>query len=89
MNPTLKKALAKAGELVAMLAAVGVFGTLWINTEVERRMKELAIDPANAPAVVILQTEVENIEASQIRIESKVDAFSQKFLEYLERQARQ
>ena len=77
----------KAGELGAMLAIVGVFGTYWVNTEVERRMKELVQDPAHAPVIVELVTEVDNIEATVTRVETKVDAFSAKFLEYLERQA--
>ena len=87
MNPNMKAMLKKAGEWVGLLAVFGVAGTYWINTEVERRMNELAIDPSAAPAVVTLQAEVANIEASQVRIERKVDDFSGKFLEYLERQA--
>ncbi len=77
----------KVAEWAALFAIIATVGSYWINTEVERRMGELATDPADAPVVVTLQTEVANIEASQIRIEAKVDAFSQKFLEYLERQA--
>lgn len=83
----LKKILMKAGEWIALVAVFGTVGSWWINTEVERRMNELAIDPAAAPAVVTLQTEVANIEASQVRIENKVDKFSESFLAYLERQA--
>ena len=85
----LKKILLKAGEWIGLLVVFGGLGSLWINTEVERRMNELAIDPSAAPAVVTLQAEVANIEASQIRIENKVDAFSAKFMEYLQRQAEQ
>lgn len=77
----------KAGEWAALLTIVAVIGSLWIDREVERRMNELAIDPAAAPAVVTLQAEVANIEASQVRIEGKVDAFSKSFMDYLERQA--
>ena len=82
-----KQVSKKLGEWVALLTIIGVVGSLWIDREVERRMKELATDPADTPVVVTLQAEVANIEASQVRIEAKVDAFSQKFLEYLERQA--
>jgi len=77
----------KVGEWAALLTIVGVVGSLWIDREVERRMNELAVDPAAAPAVVTLQAEVANIEASQVRIEAKVDAFSASFMAYLERQA--
>ena len=62
-------------------------GSLWIDREVERRMNELAIDPAAAPVVVALNTDMQNVKASQERIEGKVDAFSTKFMEYLEREA--
>ena len=85
---TARQALMKVAELAGMLGAVAVFGTYWINTEVERRMKELAQDPGSAPVVVELQTEVENIEQTVGRVEDKVDAFSAQFLAYLERQAR-
>ena len=83
----LKKILLKGGEWIGLLVVFGGLGSLWINTEVERRMGELATDPANAPAVVANTTKLESIEAGQIRIERKVDAFSTKFMEYLERQA--
>lgn len=79
----------KVVEWAAVVAVLGTVGSYWINTEVERRMNELAIDPSAAPAVVTLQAEVANIEASQVRIENKVDAFSDRFLAYLERQSRQ
>jgi hypothetical protein len=78
----------KVGEYAALLAVFGVVGSLWINTEVERRMKELAKDPATHPAVVELRTSQDNLKEGQQRLETKVDAFSTKFLEYLERQAR-
>ena len=88
MIPLTAKTLAvKVAEWAAFLAVFGTAGSYWINTEVERRMEELAQDPGNHPSVVQLQTEVENIKAGQARIESKVDMFSSKFLEYLERQA--
>lgn len=77
----------KIGEYVVFAAVFGTVGTYWINTEVERRMDELAIDPAAAPAVVANTTKLGTLEAGQTRIETKVDAFSQKFLEYLERQS--
>ena len=86
MSPKIKKAFVKGGEYIGLFAAFGIIGTLWINTEVERRMGELATDPANSPVVVTLQAEVANIEASQIRIEAKVDAFSESFMAYLQRQ---
>jgi hypothetical protein len=86
MSPTIKKTLVKGGEYVGLFAAFGIIGSLWINTEVERRMDELATDPALSPVVVTLQAEVANIEASQIRIEAKVDAFSASFMAYLQRQ---
>ena len=83
-------------EIIAWVAGIGtvtavlvsmVWGVpFYINTEVERRMNELAIDPSAAPAVVTLQAEVANIEASQVRIERKVDDFSAEFLKYLQRQ---
>ena len=77
----------KAGEWAALLAIVGVVGSLWIDREVERRMKELESDPATSPAVVELKTDMQNVKDSQARIERKVDTFSTKFLEYLEREA--
>lgn len=91
---TAKKVGKKVLEYVAFFAAFGTIGTYWINTEVERRMNELAIDPAAAPAVVALTTEMENVKEGQAeaatqrnRIETKVDAFSRQFIAYLERQA--
>lgn len=77
----------KAAEWAALFAIIATVGSYWINTEVERRMNELATDPALSPVVVTLQTEVANIEASQVRIEAKVDAFSESFMAYLQRQA--
>ena len=74
-------------EWVGLVTVIGVFGSLWINTEVERRMNELAIDPSSAPAVVANTTKLESLSDGQKRIEGKVDTFSSKFLEYLERQA--
>jgi len=87
--PTQAKEVAKkVGEYIVFAAVCGTVGTYWINTEVERRMDELATDPASAPAVVANTTKLAHIESGQARIEGKVDAFSQKFLEYLERQSR-
>jgi len=82
-----KVAAVKVAEYVTFLAVFGTVGTYWINTEVERRMGELAQDPSKHPAVVTLQTEVRVMKESQVRVERKVDAFSTKFLEYLERQS--
>lgn len=84
---TAKTIAKKVGEYTALLAVFGVVGSLWINTEVERRMKELAKDPSVAPVVVELRADVDNIEQGQERIEEKVDAFSAEFLKYLARQA--
>jgi len=94
----LKKILLKGGEWLGLLAVFGVVGSLWINTEVERRMNELAVDPESVPAIVTLQADMANVKAGQTRIEStmnarfdetdrKVDAFSREFMRYLERQA--
>jgi len=85
---TPKELLRKLGETLAMLAVLGTVGTYWINTEVERRMGELASDPGKNPAVVANTVKLENLEDGQVRIEAKVDKFSDKFLEYLERQAK-
>lgn len=87
MPPALKAFLKWLGQTVGTLAVFGVAASYWINTEVERRMNELAIDPAAAPAVVTLVAEVENLEAGQVRIEGKVDTFSREFLAYLQREA--
>lgn len=87
MEINLGKVAAKVGEIGAILGAVAVIGSMWIDREVERRMNELAVDPSAAPAVVANTTKLESLEVGQHRIEGKVDAFSQKFLEYLERQA--
>jgi hypothetical protein len=81
-----KVAVTKIAEYVAFAAVFGTVGTYWINTEVERRMGELEQDPSQHPAVVTLQAEVKGMKESQVRVERKVDAFSTKFLEYLERQ---
>lgn len=77
----------KLAEYVAFLAVFGTVGSYWINTEVERRMGELEANPGNHPVVVANTTKLGTLEAGQARIETKVDTFSQKFLEYLERQA--
>lgn len=84
----LKRIGAKAAEYAAFLAVFGTVGTYWINTEVERRMVELAEDPASHPVVVELKTTQMNLKDGQKRIETKVDAFSQEFLKFLERQSR-
>ncbi len=85
--PTVPKWVQKIVEWVALLAVFGTAGSLWINTEVERRMGELAVSPADHPKVVENSTKLESLGDGQVRIERKVDAFSEKFLEYLERQA--
>ena len=81
----------KIAEWLGLLAVIGglfaTLGSYWINTEVERRMNELAVDPAAAPVVVELKTEMENVESAVERVEDKVDAFSEQFLSYLEREA--
>lgn len=77
----------KVAEYAAFFAIFATVGSYWINTEVERRMEELASDPGKHPTVVELVTEVENIENTVVRVEDKVDAFAGKFLEYLERQS--
>lgn len=81
----------KLGEWAALLTLAAVIGSLWIDREVERRMNELAIDPSAAPAVVTLQADVANIKethgAQLDRVETKVDAFSERFMAYLEREA--
>jgi len=87
MELDLKKIVPKVIEYAAFFAVIATVGTYWINTEVERRMNELAIDPSAAPAVVENKTKLASLEVGQARIEGKVDAFSTKFLEYLERQA--
>lgn len=78
----------RIGEYFAFLAVFGVVSSYWINTEVERRMGELETNPGDHPTVVANTTKLATIEAGQTRIETKVDAFSGKFLEYLERQSR-
>lgn len=88
MIPVAAKTIAvKIAEWGAFAAVFGTIGSYWINTEVERRMDELATDPSKHPAVVTLQTEMVGVKESQARIETKVDMFSTKFLEYLERQS--
>jgi hypothetical protein len=77
----------KIAEWVGIAVAFGVIGSWWINTEVERRMNELAQDPSTHPTIVTATTKLETLEAGQVRIETKVDAFASQFLQYLERQA--
>jgi len=84
---SLKPVLKKVAEWVGLLGTFAVFGSLWINTEVERRMGELASDPASNPVVVANTTKLQTLSDGQKRIEGKVDAFSTSFLQYLERQA--
>lgn len=86
LSEKVKKVLKKGGEWIALIAAFGVLGTYWINTEVERRMTELLPAIADDPIVVEAVTDIENIEASILRVETKVDAFSNRFIAYLERQ---
>ena len=83
-----------AGQVSGGIATAGAAVTLilwgvpyYIDKQVERRMNELAIDPSAAPAVVANTTKLETLAEGQTRIEGKVDAFSTKFMEYLERQA--
>ena len=87
ISPKVKKGLTKAGEWIGLVAVFGVAGSYWINTEVERRMNELLPEVNEDPAVVELVTEMDNVEETLARGETKVDAFSDKFLAYLERQA--
>lgn len=87
MSDQIIKVGKKIGEYVALLAVLGTVGTYWINTEVERRMNELAQDPSTHPTIVQNTTKLESLEAGQVRIETKLDAFAGQFLGYLERQA--
>ena len=87
MSDLAKKLVEWVGVAVVLGGALAAVGSMWINTEVERRMKELASNPAEAPAVVANTTKLESLEQGQARIETKVDAFSSQFLAYLERQA--
>lgn len=87
ISEQIKTILKKLAEYGVLLALVGTVGSLWINTEVERRMDELYDDPGNHPVVVELKITQQNLADGQKRIEAKVDAFSQEFLRFLERQA--
>ena len=87
MNITAKIIATKAGEIAAIAVVLGFIGTLWINGAVEERMKELVPEASQDPVVVANQTDIENLEAGQKRIENKVDAFSSEFLAYLARQS--
>jgi len=87
MNPRIKKFLFKVGEWIGLGVTFGIVASLWINTEVERRMKELLPVVGDDPTVVEAVGDIKNIEGSVIRIEAKVDAFSGRFIAYLERQA--
>jgi hypothetical protein len=96
MDPAIKAILKKVGEYVALLTGVAVIGSLWINTEVERRMIELTQDPGVHPVIVELKAESANaskererIEATQIRMEGKLDAFSSELITFLRKQAEQ
>lgn len=96
MDPTLKAVLKKVGEYVALFTGIAVVGSLWINTEVERRMIELTKDPAVHPVIVELKAdsanaskERERIEETQIRMEGKLDAFSGELITFLREQANQ
>jgi hypothetical protein len=82
-----KGAARKVAEYAAFFAVFATIGSYWINTEVERRMGELAPDPGAHPVVVTNTTRLDGLEAGQERIEGKVDAFSREFLKYLERQS--
>lgn len=83
----MKTVAAKVGEVAVILAIVGVVSTYWVNTEVERRMKELVPNAAVNPVVVANKVDIENLETTVARIEAKVDAFSTEFLAYLARQS--
>lgn len=80
------RALKKLGEIVGILAVIGVIGTYWINTEVERRMGELVPNAGNNPTVIANKTKLETLAQGQARIENKVDTFSTEFTKYLQRQ---
>jgi len=84
---TLAEAGKKCGEIAAIVVILGAVGSLWIDREVERRMSELATKPADIPEIVVLTTKMESVEAAIVRVEGKVDTFSQSFMEYLQRQA--
>lgn len=85
--PALKSFLKWLGQTLGTLAVFGVAATYWVNTEVERRMKELASDPGQHPVIVEIQSDVDNLEKGQIRIEGTVNTFSTEFMRYLQRQA--
>ena len=66
----------------------------YIDAAVEDRLNELAEGREKAPVIVALEqkdavfsAQLDNIEDSQKRIEGKVDAFSQSFIEYLRKEA--
>ena len=86
LSEKVKKVLTKGGEWIALIVVFGGIGTFWINTEVERRMSELMPTIGDDPAVVEAVADIENIEATMLRVETKVDAFSNKFITYLEQQ---
>ena len=93
----MSKILAWIGGVGGLLAILGtmIWGVpYYIDSAVEDRLNELAEGKEKAPVIVALEQkdaviteQLENIEGSQVRIENKVDAFSQSFLAYLERQA--
>lgn len=86
LSERVKNVLKKGGEWIALIVVFGGVSTYWVNTEVERRMKELMPDIQDDPTVVEAVADIENMEATMLRVETKVDAFSGKFIAYLERQ---
>ena len=83
MNAGVKKIV----EYAALVSVIAGMGKLFINTEVERRMEELAKDPGKHPVIVELVTESDNTQEQLVRIEGKVDAFSTEFTRYLQRRS--
>ena len=93
----MNKIFAWAGGIATVLTVFGmmVWGVpYYIKIAVEDRIEELSEGEEKAPVIVALEQkdavfaeQLDNIEASQVRIEGKVDAFSQSFTGYLERQA--
>ena len=86
MPPALKAFLKWAGQTIGTLAVFGVAATYWINTEVERRMTELATNPEDSPVIAAAIESIDNLETATVRIEGKVDTFSTEFTKYLQRQ---
>lgn len=87
------KVISKVAEVLGIAVLIGGImlsvGRMWVNDIVEQRLVEIAEDPGSHPAVVENKTKLATLEAGQVRIETKVDLFSNRFLLYLERQAEQ